>query len=185
MIISTKVFMQHFWSVFRAILPLIFLSFGTTALAGISAGGYGAVNFALKHHHMFAAGEALSPASYVDLSQEYSSAYTQPVYLNADEDFDKGKWRALNYPDFIGDYKTQDIVMPLHISSGGHDHLDIAYHSTVLYQKLGEHQPKKIELRIINGEYDNEVWNQMLPESMEYVFQFVTSMHVPEQGKTL
>ena len=139
-------------------------------VGGLSAGGYGTVNFVLKHPDMFAAGAALSPASYVPLPPESSSANRHPAYLDAEGNFDPEKWKELNYPAFIDDYKAQDTVVPLYINSGDHDVFDIAYHAAVLYQALREHQPDKVEYRVIDGDHEWQVWVDTLPEAMEFVF---------------
>lgn len=148
---------------------------GGRIISGISAGGYGALSFALKYPSWFAASAAFSPASYEDLPPKRSSAYRHPAYLNQQNLFDEEKWRQLNYPAFIDSYMAQDTIVPMHISSGDHDALDIAYHSAVFYQKLRNHQPAGIELRIVDGDHEKAVWKSTIPEAMEYVFQYIDS----------
>jgi len=144
---------------------------GARVIGGISAGGYGTVNFVLKYPEVFGAGAALSPASYEDLPPKNSSSYQHPTYLDAKGEFDQSLWRSLNYPSLIDSYKEQDLVVPIYINSGDHDGLDIAYHAAVLYQRFREHQPDKVELRIIDGDHELDVWVQTLPEAMEYAFE--------------
>jgi len=64
-------------------------------IGGLSAGGYGTVNFVLEHPEMFAAGAALSPASYVPVPPSHSSGNRHPAYLDADGNFDPAKWDEL------------------------------------------------------------------------------------------
>ena len=139
-------------------------------VGGLSAGGYGTVNFVLEHPDMFAAGAALSPASYVPLPPEDSSAHRHPAYLDEAGEFDPALWEALNYTAHIDDYRAQDTIVPLYINSGDHDVFDIAYHAAVLYQALREHQPDAVEYRVVDGDHEWDVWVETLPEAMEYVF---------------
>jgi len=141
-------------------------------LAGISAGGYGTINFVLEHPDMFAAGGAISPASYVPVPPLHSAAQTHATYLKADGTFDRQMWGKLNYTQYIDAYKMQDTIVPLYISSGDHDTFDIAYHGAVLYQALRVHQPDFVEFRVIDGGHEWAVWKETLPEAMKYVFRY-------------
>jgi len=142
------------------------------ALGGLSAGGYGTINFALKYPHMFCAGAAMSPASYSDLPPPGSSSYQHPAYLNKQGKFDANLWNKNNYPAFIDAYKSQSQIVPLYMNSGDHDSLDIAYHTAVLFQSLFKHQPSAIEFRVVDGAHEWKVWSQTLPEAIEYVFSY-------------
>ena len=139
-------------------------------VGGLSAGGYGTVNFVLEHPDMFAAGAAMSPASYLPQPPESSSANRHATYLDAEGNYDPEKWTELNYTAYLDDYLAGDIVVPLYINSGDHDVFDIAYHGAVLYQKLREHQPKDVEYRVVDGDHEWRVWAETLPEALEYVF---------------
>ncbi len=139
-------------------------------LGGLSAGGYGTINFALKYPTMFSAGAALSPASYSGLPPLGSSSYRHPAYLDKQGKFDANLWTANNYPAFIDSYKSQAMKVPLYINSGDHDALDIAYHSAVLFQSLFKHQPNAIEYRVVDGGHDWKVWTETLPEALEFAF---------------
>ena len=141
-------------------------------IGGLSAGGYGTVNFVLEHPDMFAAGAALSPASYVPAPPENSSGNRHPAYVDAEGNFDPAKWEELNYTAYIDDYKAQDTVVPLYINSGDHDVFDIAYHGAVLYQALREHQPGNVEFRVVDGDHEWQVWADTLPEALDYVFSY-------------
>lgn len=139
-------------------------------VGGLSAGGYGTVNFALEHPDMFAAAAAMSPAVYVPQPPASSSANRHAAYLDADGNYDPDKWTELNYTAYIDDYKAQDTVVPMYINTGDHDVFDIAYHAAVLYQSLREHQPNNVEYRVIDGDHEWQVWIDTLPEALEYVF---------------
>ncbi|MEL7312826.1 MAG: alpha/beta hydrolase-fold protein [Pseudomonadota bacterium] len=139
-------------------------------VGGISAGGFGTVNFVLKYPEMFGAGAAMSPASYDGLPPEDSSSYRHPAFLDDDEQFDAALWHSVNYPALLDTYFSQPIAVPLYINSGDHDYLDIAYHAAVLYQKLRAHQPESVELRIIDGDHELDVWDKTFDEAMRYLF---------------
>jgi enterochelin esterase-like enzyme len=141
-------------------------------IGGLSAGGYGTVNFVLEHPEMFAAAAALSPASYVPVPPASSSGQRHPAYLNAEGNFDPAKWAELNYTAYIDDYMAQDMVVPLYINSGDHDVFDIAYHGAVLYQALREHQPGKVEFRVVDGDHEWRVWADTLPDALLYTFSY-------------
>ena len=139
-------------------------------VGGLSAGGYGTVNFVLEHPEMFAAGAALSPAVYVPQPPASSSANRHATYIDAEGNYDPEKWTELNYTAYIDDYMAGDTVVPMYINSGDHDVFDIAYHGAVLYQKLREHQPDDVEYRVVDGDHEWRVWIDTLPEALAYVF---------------
>lgn len=143
-------------------------------IGGLSAGGYGTVNFVLEHPDMFAAAAALSPASYVPVPPDHSSGNRHPAYLDESGTFDPEKWEELNYTAYIDAYKAQDTVVPMYINSGDHDTFDIAYHAAVLYQALREHQPNAVEYRVVDGDHEWQVWVDTLPEALEYVFSYTS-----------
>ncbi len=140
-------------------------------VAGISAGGFGTIGYAMKHPDKFAAGAALSPASYEDLPPMNSSAYEHPAFLDESGEFDEALWRSVNYPALIDAYVEQEQTVALYINSGDHDALDIAYHAAVLFQRLRAHQPEDVELRIVDGDHEFEVWDRTLEEAIRYLFQ--------------
>ena len=140
----------------------------------LSAGGYGTVNFVLKYPELFAAGAALSPAVYVPVPPESSSANRSNPYVDSEGNFQPEVWEKLNYPAFIDDYLQQDIKVPLYINTGDHDQFDIAYHAAVLYQKLRAHQPKKVEYRVIDGDHEWMVWETTIGDAMKYIFQYAS-----------
>ncbi len=141
-------------------------------IAGLSAGGYGSINFVLEYPDMFAAGAALSPASYIPYPPATSSALRHPAFLDADGQFDRELWGRLNYTSYIESYRAQDVIVPLYINSGDHDEFDIAFHAAVLYQSLREHQANEVEFRVIDGDHEWAVWAETLAEALTYIFRF-------------
>ena len=142
-------------------------------LAGLSAGGFGTVNYVLQHPEMFVSAAALSPAVYVPTPPSHSSAHRSEVFQTEGE-FDQEVWDSLNWPSFIDGYLGQDIVVPIYINSGDHDTFDIAYHAAVLYQRLREHQPEMVEFRVVDGDHEWKVWDETVGDAIDYMTDFVS-----------
>jgi enterochelin esterase-like enzyme len=141
---------------------------GNRLVAGLSAGGYGALNAAFKYPQMFAAAAILSPAIYDPVPPSHSSGVRQPPFQK-DGKFDAELWKSLNYVSHIEAYKKSGTIVPLFINSGDHDTFGIALHSAVLYEKLRLHQPNAVELRIINGDHEWMLWRDTLGDALKYM----------------
>ncbi len=137
-------------------------------IAGFSAGGFGALNLALKYPQRFAAAALLSPAIYDPLPPAHSSAMTQPPF-QTDGKFDRQRWQALNYTAHLAAYKRSGLVVPLFILSGDRDTYGIALQSAQLYEKLRLHQPGAVTLRIVEGEHEDPVWRLGLPAVLRFL----------------
>lgn len=142
-------------------------------VAGLSAGGYGTVNLALRHPDMFAAGAALSPAVYDPLPPDHSSG-RRVAPFQVDGAFDPASWSRLLYTNYLDGYKAQDLVVPLYINTGDHDTFDIAYHAAMLYQRLRDHQPDDVEYRVIDGDHEWRVWQDTIGDAMVYMLDHVS-----------
>lgn len=143
-------------------------------VAGLSAGGYGAVNFALEHPEMFAAASALSPAVYIPQPPLNSSAHRVATYQGEDGEFDPDMWTSLNYTNYLDAYKEQEWVVPMYINSGDHDVFNIAYHGAVLFNTLLEHQPGQVEFRVMDGDHEWHVWIDGLKDSLPFMARFIS-----------
>lgn len=144
------------------------------AIGGYSAGGFGAVNIALQFPEMFAAAAPLSPAVYVPVPPNDSSAVLQDTFLTNGE-FDPRVWESMNWVSFIEQYKSRGIVVPFYINTGDHDRFDIAYHAAVFYQALREHQPDYTELRIFDGDHNFDAWGRTVGDAMEYMSRYLSA----------
>ena len=140
----------------------------TRLLAGLSAGGYGALNLALKYTQRFAAVALFSPAIYDPLPPQHSSAMTQQPFQTAGR-FDPQRWRSLGYTAHIDAYKRSGVKLPLYIMSGDRDTYGIALQSALLYEKLRLYQPGAMALRIVDGDHEGAVWHQALPEALLFL----------------
>ena len=143
-------------------------------VAGLSAGGYGTVNFILERPEMFAAASAMSPAVYVPLPPLNSSANSVDTYKGEDGNFDPEMWKSVNYTNYMESYKQQDFIVPLYINTGDHDMFNIAYHGAVLFNTLLEHQPGKVEYRVVDADHEWSVWIDGLADSLPFMARYIS-----------
>ena len=141
---------------------------GNRLIAGLSAGGYGALNLVLKYPQMFAAAAILSPAIYDPVPPSHSSGVRQPPFQK-DGKFDPDLWKSLNYVSHIEAYKKGGTIVPLYINSGDHDTFGIALQVAMLYERLRLHQPTAVELRVINGDHEWMVWRDTLGDALKFM----------------
>lgn len=142
-------------------------------VAGLSAGGYGTVNFALKHPELFAAAAALSPAVWHPVPDANSGSRTYPQF-QTDGKFDEAVWQRLNWPAHLPSYVARKTVVPMFIASGDHDRLEIAYASALLFKELRRVQPAAVELRIVDGDHEWDVWQSQVVEGLKYMNKHVS-----------
>ena len=138
------------------------------AIGGLSMGGYGSLNLALRYPDKFCAAAIISPAIYDPLPPETSAARRTPQFVRHGQ-FDPDTWKSLNYPAHLEFYMKAGIKVPLWIVSGDHDRFGITLMSAQLYQRLFQLQPKQIELRIINGDHEWMTFRDALPDALQYV----------------
>jgi S-formylglutathione hydrolase FrmB len=142
-------------------------------IAGLSAGGYGALNIVFKYPQMFAVAAILSPAIYDPVPPSHSSAVRQPPFQR-DGKFDPELWKSLNYPVHIDAYKKSGTIVPLYINSGDHDTFGIALQAAMVYEKLRLHQPGAVELRVVDGDHEWMVWRETLGDALQFMNARIT-----------
>ncbi len=142
-------------------------------VAGLSAGGYGSVRFAMKYPDRIAAVAALSPAVYSVTPPSNSSARNQALspFLGRDGQFDQASWAALNYPSLADRYFGQRLRVPFYLMSGDRDGFGIAFETALLFKVLFDKQPEMTKLRIIDGDHSWPVWASALDEAMTYIYR--------------
>lgn len=145
---------------------------GGRLVAGLSAGGYGAVRFALRYPDRIAAAAALSPAVYTEAVPQLSAARTQPPFLSSNGQFNQAAWDALNYPVELGKYFAQSFRVPLYLVSGDNDKLGIAFETALLFKRMFQKQPDQVELRVVDGDHSWSVWETTIDDAMRYIFRF-------------
>lgn len=136
-------------------------------VGGLSMGGYGALNLALKHADKFCAAMIMSPASYDPLPPAASAARSFAGFMRNGQ-FDAGLWKSMNYPAHLAAYQKQKQKVSFWIVSGDHDYLGIALLSAQLYARLLPIQAKQVELRIVDGDHEAMVWRDALPDALRY-----------------
>jgi enterochelin esterase-like enzyme len=142
-------------------------------IAGLSAGGYGALRYALKYPERFAAAAALSPAIYSDAPPGISSARRNPPFLSAAGSFDPAAWKALNYPTVLPSYLAQPVRVPLYLMSGEQDEYGIAAEIRLAYNKIHLHQAGLIEMRVVQGGHTWAVWSAAIADALRYMYRYV------------
>jgi enterochelin esterase-like enzyme len=166
-------------AIFEDLMPHVEMTYRTIneragrLVAGLSAGGFGTINFVMQFPEMFAAGAALSPAAYVPVPPSTSSANRHAVF-QTDGEFDPEVWASLNYPSYIDGYLESGTIVPMYLNSGDHDVFDIAYHAAVLYQRLREHQPNAVEYRVVDGDHEWRVWEETIDDALLYITNYVS-----------
>jgi enterochelin esterase-like enzyme len=141
-------------------------------IAGLSAGGYGALNLIMKYPQQFAASAILSPAIYDPVPPNSSSGVRNHPFQK-DGKFDPDTWKSLNYTAHIEAYKKSGVIVPLYINSGDHDTFSIALHATTLFERLRFHQPNALELRIVNGDHEWAVWRDTLGDALMFMNTYI------------
>ncbi|PMR71632.1 alpha/beta hydrolase [Halomonas heilongjiangensis] len=143
------------------------------AVAGLSAGGYGTVNFILERPELFAAAAALSPASYHPLPPANSTAREHAAFLTPEGRFDADLWQRLNYPAYLDSYLAQEYVVPLYLSAGNRDAFDAVRHARKLQLALEEHQPGQVPFEVFRGGHTWRVWRASLPGALTFLFRYL------------
>ncbi len=151
-------------------------------IAGLSAGGYGTINFVLERPELFAAAAALSPASYYPLPPANSSAREHAAFLTPDGRFDADLWQRLNYPAHLDSYLDQDYVVPLYLSAGNRDVFDAVDHARRLQAALETHQPGQVPLEVLSGGHTWRVWRASLGPALTFMFRFLQPPLEESQG---
>jgi enterochelin esterase-like enzyme len=140
-------------------------------IAGLSAGGYGAIHYALKYPERIAAIAAFSPAIYAESPPAMSSARTQPPFLDASGAFSQSAWTAQNYPRLLDAYFKQPLRVPMYLVSGDSDSYGILFETVTFFKRMFDKQPALAELRIVDGDHNWSVWSKAIDDAMVYLFR--------------
>ncbi len=138
------------------------------SIAGLSMGGYGALNISLHFPERFCAAGIISPAIYDPLPPETSAARRTPQFVRNGQ-FDSATWSALNYASRLDGYVKGAARVPMWIVSGDHDRLGIALMSANLYSRMVAIQPTQVELRIVDGDHEWLTFRDALPQTLHYM----------------
>jgi len=139
-------------------------------VAGLSAGGFGAVNFALEHPERFGAAAAFSPAVYHPVPPADSSARYHPAF-ERDGEFDQELWEQRNYTAHLDDYLAREFVVPLYLTAGHRDRFNTAHYARLLKRSLDPHQPGQVSMDVLPGGHTWRVWRASLPRGFDFMFR--------------
>lgn len=140
-------------------------------LAGLSAGGYGTVNIGLKHADLFAAAAPLSPAIWTPLPSPDSGSRRYPQFAENGA-FSEEFWQENNWPSHLESYKEAKTTLPFFIVSGDHDRLDITVEAAKFFQAMREIQRGDVELRVMDGDHEWDVWQAGITEALPYMVKY-------------
>lgn len=151
------------------------------AIAGYSAGAYGALRIALRHPGLFGAAALWAPATYHDDPPPFSAARRARVFAGRDGAFSLDAWRADNWPSLLPGYVAQPLRVPLFIAAGDHDRLETAFEGAMLSKTLTPHQPDEIELRVVDGGHTMRVWETTVDEALTFMFSHLARQSLAQR----
>lgn len=137
--------------------------------AGLSAGGYAVIRYALKYPDRISAAAALSPAIYRGAPPIFSAARSNPPFLNKDGVFNLDAWHKHNYPTYLPQYVAQPARVSLYLMSGRQDHFGIANEVSQFYQQIKQHQPADITLQLVDGGHTWRVWSAAISGALIFM----------------
>ncbi len=140
------------------------------AIAGYSAGGYGALRIALKYPHLFGAAALWAPAAYAEMPPTLSAARRSAAFAGDDGAFDPEAWRRAAWPALLPSYAAQRLRVPMFIAAGEADPLGIAAEAMRLGLTLGATQPGLVTLRFVETGHTMSVWEETVDEALDFLF---------------
>ncbi|GIX09317.1 MAG: esterase [Elioraea sp.] len=140
------------------------------AIAGFSAGAYGALRIVLKHPELFGAAALWAPAIYAESPPPLSAARRSPAFAGADGGFDEQAWVRNAWPALLPGYLAQPLRVPLYLAAGDDDRLEIAFEAARLAKALFRHQPEALELRVVDAGHTMRVWEATADEALAFLF---------------
>ncbi|WP_158215267.1 alpha/beta hydrolase [Candidimonas nitroreducens] len=141
---------------------------GHRAIAGISMGGFGALNLVLRHPELFCAAGLLSPAVFPEPDAQ-SSARGASGQFARDGKYDPALWAAQSYPALLPAYKAKGQPVAAYISSGDRDRQVTPGMSANLFEALYAVQPGQVRLRVGDGAHEWMTFRDALPKALKYM----------------
>tara|TARA_R110000751_G_scaffold116604_1_gene216227 strand:+ start:20650 stop:22392 length:1743 start_codon:yes stop_codon:yes gene_type:complete len=159
-------------------------------IVGFSMGGYGALRYSLVYPKLFSSAVLLSPAIQHDDAPITSGAVTRGAF---GEPFSLSKWNTLNYPVALRSYLSQKHRVPIYLITGDDDwnHIsekddlpkdahryNMEVQAVTLQQQLtqcAEQEkahciPSQVQLSILNGGHDLDVWAVGFQQGIQFMF---------------
>ncbi|ULC59347.1 hypothetical protein MBM09_15740 [Flaviramulus sp. BrNp1-15] len=137
-------------------------------IAGVSAGGFGALGFSLKYPHLFKAAILLSPAAYYPLPPDISSSRKIDVFRKNGV-FNDSIWQSYSYRKLMSTKKGNITYPKFYISTGDDDAYDIFTVVADLRTFFIEYNIKN-EVLVINGGHDWGVWRKCFINDLIRIF---------------
>lgn len=154
------------------ILPFIESNYSvnkeTRIIAGISAGGYGALRFSLKYPTLFQSSILLSPAAYHPLPPNNSSSRKVTPFLS-NNSFDSGKWKSFSYPTLTNYFSKNNPPPKFYISTGDDDVFNILQVVSELQNFMNKNHLEQ-EVTVINGDHSWDVWRNRFVYDLIRIF---------------
>jgi enterochelin esterase-like enzyme len=152
------------------------------AVAGYSMGGYGALRYVLAHPYLFRAAIALSPAVYVPLPPASSSTREFGAFGTGNAVFDDAVYAQKDYPALFAAFEAANLPSALFIAVGDDEDAninptdavhDLDYEAHTLYNKARRVKNLQVQLRVLDGGHNWEVWRPGLLEGLQYILRFM------------
>jgi enterochelin esterase-like enzyme len=138
-------------------------------IAGNSAGGYGALQYALKQPGNFEKVILLSPAAYDPLPPAISSSRKVEAFAMNGE-FNDSIWESYSYKKLLDGFNLSKVKPKFHLSVGDDDPYNIVPVVAALQQMFLEINVQN-ELRITDGGHDWECWRMNFSQALIDIFQ--------------
>ena len=141
---------------------------GNRIIAGNSAGGYGALRFALKQPELFNSVILLSPAAYEPFPPSVSSARKVDAFA-IDGTFNDSIWQSYSYDHLLESFLQKKEKPEFYLSAGDDDNYNIVPVVSRLQQLFLE---KKVanELRVMDGGHDWDFWRKSFADFLTEIY---------------
>ena len=138
-------------------------------IVGNSMGGYGALNYSLKHPTLFNNSILLAPAAYNPVPPELSSSRKINIYKK-DNVFNDSIWQANLYRNI--ELNAEKYDYPTFYTSTGDDDPYEIFDVVVDLKTYFEKHDLKYEITVINGQHTWDVWRKCFTQDIKRIFNF-------------
>ncbi|MFM9942899.1 MAG: alpha/beta hydrolase [Hyphomicrobiaceae bacterium] len=142
---------------------------GARAIAGVSAGGHGAIRLSLTRQDRFAAIAALSPAIYAEMPPEHSNARTNTAFLDKFGHFDPLRWQAANYTCAVAAHPSAQHFGSYYIVAGDHDEYNLDLEAVRFHRHMLALSHGTSQLRILDGDHTWRFWSRVIGDALRHL----------------
>lgn len=152
------------------------------AIGGYSMGGYGAVRYPLAHPEVFSAAIILSPAVYVPLPPDDSSARLFGAFGEGDQVFVESIYTSKNYPALLPEFEKAKLPLYAYLAVGDDEWRnpqvenyahDLDFETARLYNALAHTRYVVAQSRVLDGGHDWDVWQPAFIEGLTWISKFL------------